>query len=226
MWLLYNWRVRQHRGHERDLAAAQLDERERIARELHDTLLQGVQGLMLRFQAATNAMTRGSREHVLAERALERADDLIIQARDRVRGLRATDRSRNLLAMIEEMVAQYRSDGLVVSILSDDSLELLDPELTEQVLAIVAEALANILHHAKASEATIRVDRDRRDLKVVIMDNGIGFPNEVIANRGRPGHFGIQGMVERVNGLGGRLRIDNSVGLGAQITVSLPIVRL
>ncbi len=222
-WLLYSWRVRQHRSHERDLAEAQLGERERIARELHDTLLQGVQGLVLRFQAATNAMTPGSREHVLAERALERADDLIIQARDRVRGLRAKERSGELLSMMEELAAQYRSDGLPVSISSRDRLGPMTAELTEQVLAIVAEALANILHHAQASEVTIEVDRGDTYLTVTITDNGIGFPMEVIANSGRPGHFGIRGMEERAHAFGGWLRIDNSADLGAQIVLGIPV---
>jgi signal transduction histidine kinase len=222
VWLLYNWRVRQHRSHARDVAEAQLGERERIARELHDTLLQGVQGLMLRFQAATNAMSPGSREHVLAERALEKADDLIIQARDRVRGLRASERSGELVSLMEELAAQYRSDGLSVAISSDDRLEPLAPELTEQVLAIVAEALANILHHAQASEVRIQVDRGHTHLKVAITDDGIGFPMEVIANSGRPGHFGIRGMAERANSFGGWLRIDNSADLGAQIIFCIP----
>lgn len=225
VWLLYNWRVRQHRSHERDLAEAQLGERERIARELHDTLLQGVQGLMLRFQAATNAMTPGSREHMLAERALERADNLVIQARDRVRGLRARERPGELISVLEELAAQYRGDGLSVSISSDDRLEPLVPELTEQVLAIVAEALANILHHAQASEVTIEVDRGHMHLTVAITDDGIGFPMEVIANSGRPGHFGIPGMVERTNAFGGWLRIDNSGERGAQVVLGIPLDR-
>ncbi|MBX7489509.1 hypothetical protein K3177_13385 [Qipengyuania sp. GH25] len=221
VWLLYNWRVRQHRSHARDLAEAQLGERERIARELHDTLLQGVQGLMLRFQAATNAMSPGSREHVLAERALERADDLIIQARDRVRGLRARERSGELVSLMEELAAQYRSDGLSVSISFQDRLEPLAPELAEQVLAIVAEALANILHHAQASEVTIEIDRGRTHQTVVITDDGIGFPIEVIADSGRAGHFGIQGMMERANAFGGWLRIENSAELGARVVLGI-----
>ncbi len=125
--------------------------------------------------------------------------------------------------MMEELAAQYRSDGLPVSISSRDRLGPMTAELTEQVLAIVAEALANILHHAQASEVTIEVDRGDTYLTVTITDNGIGFPMEVIANSGRPGHFGIRGMEERAHAFGGWLRIDNSADLGAQIVLGIPV---
>ena len=221
-WVIYNWRVREHRRRERDRAEVQLAERERIARELHDTLLQGVQGLMLRFQAVANAMTPGSREHTLAEKALERADDLVIQARDRVRDLRARDRPVEFLALVQELAEHYRRDGLNISLIGDGHVDLIDPEMVEQLLPIVAEALANTLLHAKASEVVISVRRTGTHLQLSITDNGIGFPVEVITTRGRPGHFGIRGMCERAYALGGVLCIKNSADGGAHIELHVP----
>jgi signal transduction histidine kinase len=182
-----------------------------------------VQGLMLRFQAATNAMTPGSREHRLAEKALERADDLVIQARDRVRDLRAKDRPVEFHALLQELAEHYRRDGLSISLISDEQVGPLAPEAAEHLLRIVAEALANTLRHAKASEVVIRVGGDDKRLQLSITDNGIGFPVEVITNKGRPGHFGVQGMCERAYALGGTLRMKNSADGGARIELLVPL---
>lgn len=222
-WIIYVWRVREHRSRERDRVEAQLGERERIARELHDTLLQGVQGLILRFQAAANAMKPGSEEYRLAEGALDRADDLVLQARDRVQGLRTLKRTVELVPFLEEIAARYRSDGLNVSITADNRIESLAPECAEQILAIVEEALANTLRHAEASEVAIDARSVGRQLIIGILDDGRGFPADLLAGKGVAGHFGIQGMRERAALLGGTLGIENTAGKGAFVEVRLPL---
>ena len=225
VWLFYIWRVREHRSHERARVEAQLGERERIARELHDTLLQGVQGLMLRFQAAANATRPGSRAHQLAESALERADDVVIQARDRVRALRALNQSIDLVAWLDATAARYLGDGLSISMSQENEIAAVAPEVAEQLLPILEEALANVLRHARATKVAITVQQSRTQLIIGITDDGIGLPFDVIQSNGKAGHFGLQGMRERAEDLGGSFTIRNLRGGGARVDVCIPIFR-
>ncbi|WP_161956796.1 sensor histidine kinase [Sphingosinithalassobacter portus] len=222
-WLFYLWRLRENTAQERARVEAQIGERERIARELHDTLLQGMQGLMLRFQAAANATPSGSKAHALLETALERADDVIVQARDRVSGLRGVGEEADLMTLLETLAERFREDGLAVSLRGPGATAKLTPQSAEQLLAIIEEALANVLRHAQAREAIVDVENVGHSLVVRLSDHGIGLPADVLRNRERPGHFGLPGMRERVKALGGEIAFAVPSAGGTEIVVRIPL---
>lgn len=220
--LFFFWRIREHSARAHALAAAQIGERERIARELHDTLLQGMQGLMLRFQAAANAIPAGSRAHELLERALERADDVILDARDRVRALRNIGDKSGLKTRIDVIAERYREDGLPVTVQWNTDDIAFPCAITEHLSAVVEEALSNVLRHAKAGSVSVTASRTDEQFALDIVDNGVGIPDGWTRQGHRPGHFGLLGMRERVDAIGGRFAITPATGGGTCVAITIP----
>ena len=222
-WLIYVWRMREHMARARARAEAQIGERERIARELHDTLLQGVQGLILHFQAAASATTLGSRAHDLMETALERADDVIIQARDRVRALRTITQASSLAPHLERIAARYRNDGLSISIAREGAAMPLAGEQIEELVAIVEEAFSNVLRHARASRVELTLLHAPKTLSIRIADDGVGMPAELVRAGEKAGHFGLLGMRERVVAMSGNFQIVSPPQGGTMLSVTIPV---
>ncbi|RSV41161.1 hypothetical protein CA234_10180 [Sphingomonas sp. ABOLE] len=223
LWLLYAWRLREQLARTRARAEAQLAERERIARELHDTLLQSMQGLMLRFQAAAYATEPGSRAQTLIDSALERADDVMMEARDRVMALRRITGPGDPQPLIDDLARCLEEEGLIVTVSREGPPLRFLPEELEQILAIVQEALANVRRHAGTLLAQVRVNSSDGRLRIEIDDQGRGIPPEIIAAGERPGHYGLKGMHERAAALGGMLEVRRGVPVGT--TVRLTVVR-
>lgn len=221
LWLLYAWRLREQLARTRARAEAQLAERERIARELHDTLLQSMQGLMLRFQAAAYATEPGSEAQTLIDSALERADDVMIEARDRVLALRRITGPGDPQPLIDELVRCLEEEGLIVSVSRAGPPLRFLPEELEQILAIVREALANVRRHAGTLLAQVRVDSRDGRLRIEIDDKGRGIPPEVVAAGERRGHYGLKGMHERAAALGGRLEIRRGAMVGTSVRLTV-----
>jgi signal transduction histidine kinase/ligand-binding sensor domain-containing protein len=223
LWLLYAWRLREQIARTRARAEAQLAERERIARELHDTLLQSMQGLMLRFQAAAYATEPGSQAQTLIDSALERADDVMMEARDRVMALRRITGPGDPQPLIDELARCLEEEGLVVTVTRDGPPLRFLPEELEQILAIVQEALANVRRHAGTLLAQVRVDSRDGRLRIEIDDQGRGIPPEIAAAGERPGHYGLKGMHERAAAMGGTLEVRHGTTIGT--TVRLTVTR-
>ncbi|UYY77226.1 sensor histidine kinase [Sphingomonas sp. R1] len=222
LWLLYAWRMRELMARGRARAEAKIAERERIARELHDTLLQSMQGLMLRFQAAAYATDPGSRAHQLLDSALDRADDVMVEARNRVMALRSIVRAGDPQPLIEELARCLGEEGLAVSVTREGPPLRYAPAQLEQLLAIVQEALANVRRHAGVTKAAVALRTGRRTLEVEIRDAGPGIPADILAAGGRPGHYGLQGMRERAQALGGTLTIERCAPSGTVVRLTLP----
>ncbi|NLS27011.1 hypothetical protein S2M10_20010 [Sphingomonas sp. S2M10] len=221
LWLLYVWRLREQLARTRARAEAKLAERERIARELHDTLLQSMQGLILRFQAAAYATEPGSRAHAMIDGALERADDVMLEARDRVLALRRISGPGDPQPLIDELSRCMEEEGLIVTVTREGPPLRFPPEMLEQIAAIVREALANIRKHAGTRLAQIRVESREGWLRIAVEDRGRGIPTEVIEAGGRPGHFGLRGMHERADDLGATLEVlrGDPIGTTVRLTV-------
>ncbi|WP_425267053.1 ligand-binding sensor domain-containing protein [Caulobacter radicis] len=223
LWLLYRLRMAQvaqriHVGHE-----ARLGERERIARELHDTLLQSVQGLVLRFQSIANKMPPGDHARDLMESALKRADDVIIDGRNRVRDLRSAENTGDLAAILEERAnAACFDPSVLVKVSTEGVPRAAHPLVAGEIGRIAGEALFNTARHARAKSVEIMIGFTRHQLSVRIHDDGVGFPPDVIARGHKPGHFGLMGMRERTQRIGGVLSIDNRPSGGAEISLRLP----
>jgi len=221
LWLLYAWRLREQIARSRARAEAQLAERERIARELHDTLLQSMQGLMLRFQAAAYATEPGSKAQRLIDSALDRADDVMMEARDRVMALRRITGPGDPQPLIEELARYLEEEGLILTVTRDGPPLRFQPEALEQILAIVQEALANVRRHADTLVAQVRVDSRDGRLRIEIDDQGRGIPPDIVAAGERPGHYGLKGMRERAAALGGTLEVRRGTPIGTVVTLTV-----
>jgi signal transduction histidine kinase/ligand-binding sensor domain-containing protein len=222
--VLYRARMHQLAVQIRGRLEERLSERERIARELHDTLLQSVQGLIWRFQAVADRISQQDPARVSMEQALERADQLMGESRDRVKDLRATapetaDLSPALAVegkrLSLEHPAQFRAS--VEGIPRD-----LHPIVREEVLLIAREALGNAFRHAAASHIEAEVSYGDEALHIRIRDDGAGISAEVLQAGGTPGHFGLLGMRERAQKLSGQLNIWSKPGAGTEVDLQVP----
>ncbi len=199
-------------------------ERERIARELHDTLLQGFHGLMMRFQAVALKVQAGSEAHTMIESALVRGDDVLVKARDRVRDLRSSAGAADLSSRLETLASSYRDQGFVVKVTSLGSPPDLEMECIEEAIAIVEEALANVERHASARTIAVETTFNRRRMSITVTDDGIGMAEETIRALRREGHYGLVGMQERAAKLRGTLSVERIAPHGTRVALTVPVL--
>jgi signal transduction histidine kinase/ligand-binding sensor domain-containing protein len=226
--LLYRMRVSRVRAQIQGRLQERLLERERIARELHDTLLQGFQGLVLTFEAATRRIPAGQASREAMEKALVRADEVLAEGRDRVRDLRDAlslqgELSKALNETAEDLALVHAATfGLTVK----GRPRPLHPVVLEEAYLIVREALTNAFRHAAARRIEIEVVYGMRRLSIHVRDDGVGIDTEVLAKGGVPGHWGLPGMQERATKLGARLllRTGRSAGSGTDVGLDVPAV--
>lgn len=224
-WALYRWRVRAVAAGTRDRIEAQMAERERIARELHDTLLQGFQGLMLRFQAGVEQIAPGDRARATIEGALERADDVLMESRDRVRTLREGAAPVPLephLRAVAMRTVQPVAPTLAWGIAEAGTPRAVCAPVADEIGAVVGEALANIVRHAGARLAEIRIRYGRERLEISVTDDGCGLPPALRDGAAPAGHYGLIGMRERAQRLGGTIDIAARAEGGTEIRLSVP----
>jgi len=204
-------------------------ERTRIARELHDTLLQSFHGLMLRFQSASNLLPeRPAEAKQRLDRAIDQAALAITEGRDAVQSLRSSTVVANDLALaVSALGKELASDG------SDDhaagfSVEVegaprnLHPILRDDIYRIAGEALRNAFRHAQARQIEIEIRYDAHQLRLRIRDDGKGIDPAVLNEEGRPGHWGLRGMHERARLVGGHLDIWSNIDSGTEVELSVP----
>ncbi|HEX8450369.1 MAG TPA: triple tyrosine motif-containing protein [Allosphingosinicella sp.] len=222
LWAIYSIRTRQLTARVRDRLGAQLAERERIARELHDTLLQGFQGLVLRFQAIANRMAPDSALRPSIDQALERAEAVLTEGRDRVSGLRFAEEESELGEAIVEVAARLQSDpALPVTVTVEGQARMLAAMVREELLRIAEEAIRNALQHSGATRIEVALVYGRQ-LQLGIRDNGSGLPRDVARAGARAGHFGLIGMRERAQRAGGRLILTARPLQGTEVSVTVP----
>jgi signal transduction histidine kinase/ligand-binding sensor domain-containing protein len=222
-WLAYRLRMAQVASRIRTRLEERMGERERIARELHDTLLQSVQGLVLRFQAVANRMPPGEPSRAHLESALKSADEVIVEGRNRVRDLRAVDNSGDPLANLQELADAAGFDPPIpIRIVVEGRPTQVHPLVAAEIRRIVGEALFNIARHARANSVDVAITYGVRQLGVQIRDDGVGIAPSVLAQGSKEGHFGLIGMRERAERIGGALSIDSRAGKGTDVILTLP----
>ncbi|MBN9661420.1 MAG: hypothetical protein J0H49_24710 [Acidobacteria bacterium] len=198
-----------------------LAERNRIARELHDTLLQSFQGLMLRLQVVDNLLPPGKAKEQL-EIGLERADQAILEGRNAVHELRSSssvpnDLAQAVKALGDELATQDSPD---FHILVEGTARELHPIIRDEFFGITREALRNAFRHASARRIETEIVYGKRMLRLRIRDDGRGIPLEIL-EAGRSGHYGLFGMRERAGKIGAKLEIWSATGAGTEIELSL-----
>lgn len=230
LWAAYQLRMRRlHHEFEATLDA-RVDERTRIARDLHDTLLQSFQGLLLRFQAGINMLAaRPSDGRKVLEDAVERASQAIAEGRDAVSGLRRSAIEKNDLAAaietIGEEIATTQQNAARLQVLVEGTVRDLHPILRDEIYRVATEALRNAFRHSAAKNVEVEIRYDMRYLRLRVRDDGKGIDPEVVRGEGREGHFGLHGMRERARLVGGKLTIWTELDSGTEIELIIPAAK-
>lgn len=225
--LRLHMRIRRlHRQLEATLEA-RIAERTRIARDLHDTLLQRFHGLLLQFQAALNLLPDRPREsrQILAG-AIDHAAEAITEGRDTVQGLRTSALETNNLAdalrALAEDLANESGHAASAHVEVQGTPQALHPLVRDETFRIAGEALRNAFHHADAKQIQVEIGYDERQLCVRVRDDGKGIDPEVLHAGEKQGHFGLSGMRERAELVGGKLAVRSGPGTGTEVVFSAP----
>jgi len=224
VWTMHLSRLRRASAEIRARLEERFGERERIARELHDTVLQGAYGLILRFQAVAERMPSSDPTRATIEDTLVRAERVIADGRMRVDGLRAqSDDGRGLQAALasvgKDIVPGAEAE---VSVFVEGRLRPLHTIVRDEVYWIGREAIANALRSAGAKKVEVELSYRSAELCVRIRDDGRGIAPEVIEAGGRPGHWGIRGMKERARRIGAAFDIWTGAGVGTEVSLRVP----
>jgi NarL family two-component system sensor histidine kinase YdfH len=191
-------------------------ERERMGRELHDTLAQGLAGLIMQLEAIDSHLETGGTERARAvlQQAMQRSRTTLHEARRAIQALHASALERGDLAEALRREAESFAATAGVPCRCDVAAGSLvvAPERAQEILRIVQESLANAARHARARSVEVRLREDRGELRLVVSDDGIGFDADRVS-RG----FGLAGMRERAARLGGTLRVDSRPGAGTTV---------
>ncbi|MBI5566515.1 MAG: sensor histidine kinase [Chloroflexi bacterium] len=198
-------------------------ERQRMARELHDTLSQGLAGLILQLEAVDSHLSRGRTDKAqsIVQQAMDRARTTLADARRVIDDLRATDQAPiDLAGVIRAEVDHFSAaSGLPCEVEVTVRSEL-SAVIGDNVLRMISEALTNIARHAKATRVQLQLRSTDQTIELLIRDDGCGFDPRVI---GQPGHYGLIGLQERVRALGGTLSIDSQSGHGTTLKMNVPL---
>jgi NarL family two-component system sensor histidine kinase YdfH len=201
-----------------DLSIA--NERQRMARELHDTLSQGLAGLILQLEAADAHLTNNhsNKARAIVTDAMEQARVTLADARNAIDDLRQSPVDDLDSALRLEISRFSNATGIPIIFHADQVPPLPDP-VTETVIRSVTEALTNVANHAKAQNVEVNARMKDKSLLVTIQDDGQGFDASAIPS----GHYGILGIKERVRLVNGSFEIQSENGKGTQMKIEIPI---
>jgi signal transduction histidine kinase len=221
LWGLYRYRLHQVIREFHVRIEERVSERTRLARDLHDTLLQSFHGLMLHLQTVSKLLPEGKAKEQL-EKTMDRADRAIAEGRSAVYDLRSSATTTNDLAEAVDAVGkELSSDSTsVFTLMVEGPTRDLHPIIRDEIYRISREALSNAFKHAHARHIEAEISYGPRAFKLRIRDDGGGIPAEVL-DQGRAGHFGLPGMRERAKQIGAELTIWSSPDTGTEIDLSL-----
>jgi signal transduction histidine kinase len=199
-------------------------EQERVARELHDALLQSMQGLVMRFQTAAERIPAGDPARQMLEEALTQSDEVLSEGRERALGLRvtgsgATDLSDAYAAVALELKQDYPADFRLV--VNGDAREL-HPIVRDELYRIGREAISNSFQHADSRKYETEIHYDRSELRLCFRDEGRGVDKQALDASHQSGHWGVSGMQERARKIGAVLEVWSRPGGGTEVVVRVP----
>jgi signal transduction histidine kinase/ligand-binding sensor domain-containing protein len=207
-----------------------VSERTRIARDLHDTLLQTLHGLMFRFQAARNMFPRRPEEAMQAlDGAIMRTEQAIEESRDAIKNLRSdrttlTDLAESLTATGQELETSVDANGNPPSfrVIVEGERRALCPGIRDELYRIGCELLRNAFRHARARHIEAEIRYDAHVLRLLVRDDGKGMDPKVLKEGGSPGHWGLPGIRERAKQIGAQLDFWSEARAGTEVQLSVP----
>jgi len=220
-WAVYQLRLQQIRSR----FGLVLEERARLAREIHDTLAQGFVGISSQLDAVAMCMPEeATPARSYLDMARRMARHSLTEARRSVMDLRsAALEGQDLAAAIESGTRLWTAgSGVEVNVETTGMAAKLPEEIEQHLLRIAQEAITNALKHAQASKIAVKLHQETHDLSLRIGDNGRGFDHQDVFSS-RAGHFGLIGMRERAERLGGKLRLASNPGAGTEVEVTVPL---
>jgi signal transduction histidine kinase len=232
LWGLYQVRLRQVARQFNLRLEERVSERTRIARELHDTLLQSFQGVLLKFQATSYLLPgRPEEARKTLESTIEQAAQAITEGRDAVQGLRSstvvtTDLACAITTLGQELAAgETNANAAEFHVGVEGTPRDLYPILRDEVYRIAREALRNAFRHAEARRIEVEIRYDERQFGLRVRDDGKGVDAKHLKEGGRAGHFGLRGMRERAKLMGGKLVVWSEIDSGTEVKLKIPALR-
>jgi signal transduction histidine kinase/ligand-binding sensor domain-containing protein len=229
LWALYQLRLRQIAKAFNLRLEERVAERTRIARDLHDTLLQSFQGLLLRFHTVSELFhTRPSDARKILDSAIDQTAQAITEGRESLQGLRAPtvetdDLGLAIRALGEDLAAERRDHPSVrLDVEVEGTPRTLHPIVRDEIYRIANEALRNAFRHADAKRIEVTIRYDEPQLRLWIRDDGKGIDPMFLIPEGRAGHFGLLGMRERAKLMHGKLDVWTRSESGTEIELSVP----
>lgn len=230
LWLAYRLRLQRIAWQFNVRLEERIAERTRIARELHDTLLQSFQGLIYRFQAARNVLPQRPEEAIQTlDGAIARAAQAVAESRQAIRDLRPErgvqiDLAKQMTSIGEELAGSQDkySDSANFRVTVEGTRHDLRPMFQDELYRIARELLRNAFEHAHARQIEAELRYSDRRLRLRIRDDGRGIDAKVLSEGGRAGHWGLPGIYERVKRIGGQLDVWSETGAGTEIELTVP----
>jgi len=228
VWAAYQWRLRQlHHGFEMTLEA-RVGERIRIARDLHDTLLQSFHAVLLRLQTVSQLLReRPAEAQDQLDSTIEEVAEAITEGRDAVQGLRESTIQKNDLALAictlgEELATDSNGSRPAFGVAVEGAARNLHPIIRDEIYRIAAEALRNAFLHAQARKVEVEIHYDDEQFRLRVRDDGRGIDPAVLSRQASEGHFGLRGMRERATLIGGKLAVWSEVEAGTEVELRVP----
>jgi signal transduction histidine kinase len=229
LWAAYQLRVGQLRQQFAITLEARVAERTRIARELHDTLLQGAHGLLLRFETVSQLLPERPLEAKKnLDSAIQQTAEFVTEARDEVQGLRDSTVQSNDLAVAISMLGEELASASgnppppAFHVAVEGEAQSLHPILRDEIYKISAEALRNAFRHAHARRVEVEIRYDDEQFRLRVRDDGKGMDSTLLSSHGGEGHYGLRGMRERATLIGGKLAVWSEVDGGTEVELRVP----
>lgn len=220
VYFLYLLRLRQQAARLKLGLDERLEERTRIARDLHDTLLQTIQGSKLIADVAEEHVSDPDKIKHSLKTLSEWLGRAAMEGRTALESLRATE-AADLGSALRSIVEEYGHSSAMQVFLSIDGLQReMNPVIRDEVFWIAYEAIRNASNHSQASRVDVELSI-AEGMTLLVQDNGRGIPDETLGS-GKPGRFGLKGMRERAAKIGGQLTITSSPGSGTEIRLTIP----
>ncbi len=227
-WAAYQWRVRQLQHQFTISLDARVGERTRIARELHDTLLQSFHGVLLRLQIVSQLLReRPAEARETLDSTIEQAAEAITEGRDAVQGLRestvqANDLARAIRTLGEELETHALNQSPAFRVAVEGESRDLHPIVRDEIYKIAAEALRNAFRHADAGQIEVEIRYDDQQFRLRVRDDGKGIDPALLSRKGPEGHYGLHGMRERAKLIGATVTVWSELDSGTEIELLVP----